>query len=150
VDVLIQLDRLGVVIVVAAGNFPGVPIYEIPAVFASPTDPNIPTYHDVAGRRRLQQNMMVVGGSAEDGNYFFATQQADYVATYAPAEKIYSPKDPSIDQAKGYKRDQGTSFGKFVPQLARPCRQLAGFQPTSRPILARIISRFDGGQGELS
>lgn len=82
-------------------------------VFADPNF-DVPGYADLNGRIRLQQNMMVIGGSMENGDYFGPGQRADYVVAFAPADVIV-PTDPSLDDGTGYGPLYGTSMGKSLP-----------------------------------
>ncbi|KFY05268.1 hypothetical protein O988_00131 [Pseudogymnoascus sp. VKM F-3808] len=121
-DILKQMDRAGVTIVVAAGNFGKLPgrkaVDTYPQLFADP-NPNNPhkgAYRDPndPNDSGYLPNMIVVGAASKYGTEAEFSQTASFVTTYAAGQLIYTPKDPT--DSNPYETDSGTSFA--APQVA--------------------------------
>jgi subtilisin family serine protease len=121
-DILKQMDRAGVTIVVAAGNFGRLPgrkaVDTYPQLFADP-DPNNPyksSYQDPNDPNDLGYlpNMIVVGSATKFGTENEFSQTASFVTTYAAGHLVYTPGDPT--ESFPYEADSGTSFA--APQVA--------------------------------
>lgn len=104
--VLGELDEMGVVLVVSAGNHAneeGKEINRYPARFANPNAAQNP-YGEL-------KNMIVVGASNNLGHEWAGGQTSSYMTTFAPGEAVTCPSDPLGEGNDRYKaiRD-GTSI----------------------------------------
>ncbi|KAK8092424.1 glucan -beta-glucosidase protein [Apiospora kogelbergensis] len=110
VFILRKLDRKGIVMVAASGNFAieeGRPINAWPARFAAPN-------------RRLGylKNMIVVGATTENGTTTEWGQESPWMTTFAPAQRVHNPSDPANHnrEPSWYHFRNGTSFA--APNVA--------------------------------
>lgn len=123
-EILKMMDRAGVTVVVASGNWGNTPLAGHPSLrkavdcypqlFADPNNPQMSLwrdFHDPDDAGYLP-NMIVVGATDQYGRRALFAQQADYVTIYASGRDIYAPGGPT----GGFTTLKGTSFA--APQVA--------------------------------
>ncbi|KAF2993713.1 hypothetical protein E8E14_002289, partial [Neopestalotiopsis sp. 37M] len=119
-DILKRMDRAGVTLVVAAGNWgdqkynrKAVDTY--PQLFADPNNGLKPQWTDSSDATDLGylENMIVVGATNQFGNEAKFSQTADFVTTFAAGDNLNAPGSSGNSD---YEAARGTSFA--APQVA--------------------------------
>jgi hypothetical protein len=144
-DVLKRMDRAGVTLVVAAGNWgdqkynrKAVDTY--PQLFADPNNGLKPLWTDSSDATDLGylENMIVVGATNQFGNEAKFSQAADFVTTFAAGDNLNAPGSSGNSD---YEAARGTSFAApQVAALAAYFKALPSKWQGQREYLAFIVS----------